>query len=70
MMLKRLSYISVVMAVMVGCADDSFKGASDGLYGDDGQPIPVVVALGDPSGGISKGAGAIDSMEEWSGGNI
>lgn len=70
MMLKRLAYISVVTAVMVGCADDSFKGASDGLYGDDGQPIPVVVALGDPSGGISKETGAIDSMEEWNGGNI
>lgn len=70
MMLNRLAYISVIAAVLAGCADDSFKGASDGLYGDDGQPIPVVVALGDPSGGISKGAGAIDSMEEWSGGNI
>ena len=31
MMLNRLAYISVIAAVLAGCADDSFKGASEGL---------------------------------------
>lgn len=60
----------VLCTVLAGCADDSFKGNSDGLYGDNGQSIPVVVALGDPSGGITKGVGAMDSMKEWDGSNI
>jgi hypothetical protein len=70
MMLRRLVHICVSVVMLAGCADDSFRGTSDGLYGDDGQSIPVVVALGDPGGGIAKGAGAIDSIEEWSGGNM
>ena len=55
------------MLLLTGCLDDSYKGAPENMYGYGSQSIPVVVALGDPSGGIAKGAGAIDKMEEWAG---
>ena len=69
-MLRRLAYMFVATVALCGCVDDSFHGTSDSLYGDDSMDIPVVVALGDPSGGIVKGAGAIDNLEEWSGSTI
>lgn len=55
------------LLLLSGCLDDSYRGTPDNLYGYGSQEIPVVVALGDPTGGIAKGAGAIDKMEEWDG---
>ena len=68
--MRRVIHILVAAILLCGCVDDSFRGTSDSLYGDDSMEIPVVVALGDPSGGIVKGAGAIDNLEEWSGSSI
>ena len=58
------------LLLLSGCLDDSYRGTPDNLYGYGSQEIPVVVALGDPTGGIAKGAGAIDKMEEWAGKQI
>lgn len=64
---RLISYLLSAMLLLTSCQDDSYKGAPENLYGYGSQSIPVVVALGDPSGGIAKGAGAIDNMEQWDG---
>lgn len=69
-MMERVYICVLAVMLCLGCSDDSFKGTPDGIYGDDTKSIPVVVALGDPSGGIAKGGGAVDSMEEWAGRHI
>lgn len=63
-------YMLTMLIVLSGCSDDSFRGTTDGMYGDGSQSIPVLVALGDPSGGIAKGSGAIGSMDQWAGKHI
>lgn len=70
MMGRIYIYILTALLLLSGCSDDSFRGTSDGMYGNGAQSIPVVVALGDPSGGIVKGAGAVDGMDEWAGRSI
>lgn len=64
---RLIPYLLTAMLLLSGCLDDSYKGAPENSYGYGSQSIPVVVALGDPSGGIAKGAGAIDKMEQWDG---
>lgn len=64
-MKSRLAYWFVMLIMMCGCADDSYMGALGELYGVGNQFIPVLVSYGDPSGGLVKGGGAIDSAKEW-----
>ena len=66
-MRRLIPYLLLAMLLLTGCLDDSYRGAPENLYGYGSQAIPVVVALGDPSGGLAKGAGAIDNMEQWDG---
>lgn len=56
--------------LLMGCLDDSYRGTPDSLYGYGSQEIPVVVALGDPTGGIAKGSGVIDNVGDWTGKHI
>ena len=69
-MIKRIGHILALLMLALGCADDSFQGTSADMYGNGSQYVPVMVALGDPSGGILKGSGAVDDMEEWDGRHI
>lgn len=66
----RLTYLFVMLIMMCGCADDSYMGALGELYGVGNQYIPVLVSYGDPSGGLVKGGGAIDSAKEWNEGIV
>lgn len=53
-------YAAVLPCVFLhGCHDDSYRGRGELNTGVD-DPIPVLVAIGDPSGNISRGTGAID----------
>ena len=53
-------YIAVCMcAVLQACHDDSYGGRGEEFMGTDGK-IPVMVAIGDPSGNITRGTGSID----------
>lgn len=53
-------HIAVLPCVFLqGCHDDSYKGRGEWNMGVD-DPIPVLVAIGDPSGNISKGVGSMD----------
>ena len=69
-MFERITYLLSALLLLTGCLDDSYRGTPDNLYGYGSQEIPVVVALGDPTGGIAKGSGPIDKVEEWAGKHI
>ena len=53
------------MAAMLlyGCSDDSYKGVQDDLISSDEQ-VPVMIAVGDPSGGVVKGDGPVDNVKD------
>lgn len=62
--------IYIILCVLVaGCADDSYRGIPED-FTDVSEPIPVMVAVGEPSGDIlgksscaTKGNGAMDNAE-------
>lgn len=63
--MSRIGYMILMTLLLCCCADDSFRGLSDSLGGGDSQPIPVVVALGNPGVDIVKGTGAVEGIEDW-----
>ncbi len=62
--------IYIILCVLVaGCTDDSYRGIPED-FTDVSEPIPVMVAVGEPSGDIlgksscaTKGSGAMDNAE-------
>lgn len=49
--------------LLYGCSDDSYKGVQDDLISSDEQ-VPVMIAVGDPSGGVVKGDGPVDNVKD------
>ena len=64
-MRKGLAYTLFLTSLFCGCVDDSYMGAMGESSDTGNQSIPVVVSLGDSSGGLVKGSGAIDNSREW-----
>lgn len=64
-MRKGLAYTLFLTSLFCGCVDDSYMGAMGESSDTGNQSIPVVVSLGDSSGGLVKGSGAIDNSQEW-----
>lgn len=56
----RVAYLFLMLLMACGCVDDSYMGALGDSFGVGNQSIPVLVSYGDPSGGMVKGAGAVD----------
>lgn len=60
----RFGYILILLALVAGCTDSSYDGilpdGSSVYTGEDGEHLPVLLAMGTPDDIITRGSGAID----------
>ena len=77
MKVLKWTYAAALVLLLHACSGGSYEGSSTDLLGQTGEPVPVRVSIGDPSGGIvsaqasaMKGSGPVDNMAQMNGKDV
>ena len=77
MKVLKWTYAAALVLLLHACSGGSYEGSSTDLLGQTGDPVPVRVSIGDPSGGIvsaqasaMKGSGPVDNMAQMNGKDV